>query len=168
MWTGERARRALAGGLGLVVSLLLGLEARAENRSVGVPTANFRAGPCTSRAVLFTADQYYPVQVLRCEGGWCETRDFEGDVAWVAERLLSKQSTVVVNVNQANVRAEASIESSVLFRVDWGEALKVNERKDDWVSIEDIAGERGWVHSKLTWGLPQESEEGGEGEKEGR
>jgi SH3-like domain-containing protein len=116
--------------------------------------------------VLFTAEQYYPVQVLRCAGGWCETRDFEGDVAWVAERLLSKQRAVVVNVNQANVRAEPSIESSVLFRVDWGEALKVNERKDDWISIEDVAGERGWVHSKLTWGLPRESE-GGEGEKEG-
>lgn len=163
MWTGERARRALA-GLGLVVLLLVGLEAKAENRSVRVSTANFRAGPCTSRPVLFTADQYYPVQVLRCVRGWCETRDFEGDVAWVAERLLSRQSAVVVNVNQANVRSEPSTESSVLFRVDWGEALKVNERKDDWVSIEDIAGERGWVYSKLTWGLSQEPA-GGEGEK---
>ncbi len=167
MWTGERARRTSV-GLGVVGLLLVGLEARAENRSVRVPTANFRAGPCTSRPVLFTADQYYPVHVLRCEGGWCEVRDFEGDVAWVAERLLSKQSTVVVNVNQANVRADPSIESTVLFRVDWGEALKVNERKDDWVSIEDIAGERGWVHAKLTWGLPPVSEEGGEGEREVR
>lgn len=153
---GVRECRSLVGA-GLFVLLLAAGEARAENRSVGVPTANFRSGPCTSRPVLFTADRYYPVQVLRCERGWCETRDFEGDVAWVAERLLRRQPSVVVNVNQANVRAGPSIESSVLFRVDWGEALKVNERKDDWVSIEDIAGERGWVYSKLTWGLPQDS-----------
>jgi SH3-like domain-containing protein len=137
--------------------LLAGADARAESRSVGVDSANFRTGPSTSRPILYTADRYYPVEVVRCDVGWCETRDFEGDRAWVAERLLSEQPSVVVNVNRANVRHGPTTRAKVLFRVDWGEALKVTERKDEWLEIEDVEGERGWVFAKLTWGLPDDS-----------
>ncbi len=147
---------ALSCGTALVAAGVRAEETDTVMRSVGVDVANFRAGPSLADQVLYTADLYYPVQVLRCEGGWCRTRDFERDVAWVAERLLSEQRSVVVNVNQANVRAEPSTRARVLFRVDWGEALKVVERKGHWVSVEDITGERGWLHAKLTWGLAPE------------
>ena len=151
------ARRLLSFALGSMAVLLVGADAQAESRSVGVASANFRTGPSTSRPILYTADRYYPVQVVRCDVGWCETRDFEGDRAWVAERLLSEQPSVVVNVDRVNVRHGPTTRAKVLFRVDWGEALKVTERKDEWLEIEDVEGERGWVYAKLTWGLPDDS-----------
>jgi len=134
--------------------LLTAAQAYADHRSVGVNSANFRTGPSTKRPIMFTADRYYPVEVLRCEDGWCETRDFEGDRAWVAERLLIDQPAIVVNVDRANIRKRPTTRSKVVFRVDWGEALKVTDRRDGWVAIEDIEGETGWLYAKLTWGLP--------------
>jgi SH3-like domain-containing protein len=158
---------ALASGMALVGAGVRAEESSVPMRSVGVDVANFRVGPSLSERVLYTADRYYPVQVLRCEGGWCRTRDFEQDVAWVAERLLSDQRSVVINVNQANVRVEPTTTARVLFRVDWGEALKVTERKGEWLSVEDITGERGWLHAKLTWGLAPEgqTQDGGDAGK---
>ena len=152
----QRVAVVLASGMALVVTAARAEETGVTMRSVGVDVANFRVGPSLSDRVLYTADLYYPVQILGCEGGWCRTRDFEQDVAWVAERLLSDQRSVVINVNQANVRAEPSTTARVLFRVDWGEALKVTERRGDWVFVEDITGERGWLHVRLTWGLAPE------------
>lgn len=150
-WEFLRIRRVAVAAASMV--LLAGAHARAESRSVGVASANFRTGPSTSQPILYTADRYYPVEILRCDNGWCETQDFEGDRAWVAERLLSEQPSVVVNVDRANVRHAPTTQAKVLFRVDWGEALKVTERKEEWIEIEDVEGERGWVHAKLTWGL---------------
>ena len=135
---------------------LLGTEARGECRSVGVTSANFREGPSTQKPIMYTADRYYPVEVLGCSDGWCKTKDFEGDEAWVAERLLSEQNAVVVNVDRLNVRKGPTKGAKVLFRVDWGEALKVTQRRNDWLEIEDIEGERGWVFGKLTWGMHHE------------
>ena len=140
--------------------VLVSQAARAEFRSVSVSSANFRTGPSTKEPIMFTADRYYPVQVLGCKDGWCETKDFEGDHAWVAERLLSDQAAVVVNVDRANIRHEPTTGSKVLFRVDWGEALKVTECRDDWLAIEDIEGATGWLFAELAWGVSKPRTEG--------
>lgn len=129
-------------------------EAGAEMRSVKVPTANFREGPSLQHDVLFTADQYYPVRVLNCDDGWCKIEDFEGDHAFVAERLLGDQATVVIKAPKANVRTKPSTQSSVLFKLERGEALRVTGHEGSWVQVVDGTGDAGWVHKNLTWGLP--------------
>lgn len=162
----RKTRTLVTAGAAAVAVLLIGASAHAEYRSVSVSSANFRTGPSTKEPIMFTADRYYPVKVIRCEDGWCETRDFEGDRAWVAERLLSDQAAVVVNVDRANIRHDPTTRSKVLFRVDWGEALKVTERRDDWLAIEDIEGATGWLFAELAWGVPTKAPEGGKPKQE--
>ena len=149
-------RRAATGAAAAAIVSLAGV-AGAEMRSVRVKAANFRAGPSTGHQVLFKADRYYPVEVLACSAGWCKTRDFEGDVAWVSEPLLGDQSSVVVHVDRANLRTKPTTSAAIRFRVDWGEALKVLLRRGDWLQVEDIDGESGWIHAPLTWGWVDET-----------
>lgn len=127
----------------------------AEMMSVKVPKANFREGPSTSHAVVYTADRNYPVQVMSCKGDWCKTKDFEGDVAWVAKRLLGKRPAVVVVVDEANVRGRPSQVGRVVYKAVRAEALRVRDRKGAWVEVQDAGGTAGWIHRSMVWGMLQ-------------
>ncbi|AUX21920.1 peptide-binding protein [Sorangium cellulosum] len=135
--------------------------ARAEILSVNVPVANFRAGPSTSEPVEFTATRYYPVKVLDREDGWCKIKDFEGDLAWVADRLLAKIKTIVIKVPRGNVREEPTTSAEVAFQAERGEVFKVLERKGRWLHVVDVEGEKGWVREDLAWGTKKVGNAGG-------
>ena len=150
-----RTHAALLITLGLMVSS----NAWAEMKSVRVKTANFREKPSTSADVLFTADRYYPVNILDRKRGWAKVRDFEGETAWVAERLLRPDPTVVITVERANVRAAPRKNARVLFKGTWSEAYQMEERKGAWVQIRTTDGEEGWIHRSIVWG-----EDGWQGE----
>lgn len=127
--------------------------AQAEMMSVKVGKANFREGPSTSHDVLYTADRNYPVRIVRCDAEWCKTEDFEGDVAWVARRLLCKQPAVVVSVDHANVRRKPSPSAKVLYKAVRAEALRVVEHRGVWIEVKDVNGNEGWIHRSVVWGM---------------
>ncbi|MGK3960068.1 SH3 domain-containing protein [Sorangium sp. So ce118] len=135
--------------------------ARAELLSVKVPVANFRAGPSTSEPVEFTATRYYPVKVLEREGGWCKIKDFEGDLAWVADRLLAKVKTIVIKVPRGNVREAPTTSAEVAFQTERGEVFKVLDRKGRWLRVVSVGGAKGWVREDLAWGMKRLEETGG-------
>ncbi|WP_437683900.1 SH3 domain-containing protein [Sorangium sp. So ce131] len=135
--------------------------ARAEILSVNVPVANFRAGPSTSEPVEFTATRYYPVKVLEREDGWCKIKDFEGDLAWVAGRLLARVTTVVIKVSRGNVREAPTTSAEVAFQVQRGEVFKVLGRKGRWLRVAALQGETGWVREDLAWGMTKPEGSGG-------
>lgn len=134
--------------LGLIVSS----NAWAEMKSVRVKTANFREKPSMSSDILFTADRYYPVNILDRKRGWAKIRDFEGETAWVAERLLRREPAVVITVERANVRAAPRKNARVVFKGTWSEAYPVEEIKGAWVHIRTPDGEDGWIHRSIVWG----------------
>lgn len=135
--------------------------ARAEILSVKVPVANFRAGPSTSEPVEFTATRYYPVKVLEREGGWCKIKDFEGDLAWVADRLLARISTIVIKVPRGNVRKAPTTSAEVAFQTERGEVFKVLDRKGRWLRVVNEGGDKGWVREDLAWGMKKREDAGG-------
>jgi len=141
-------------GLVLVLALLLLWPslALADTLSVKSKKANFRQGPSTRDPVAFSAERYYPVEVLQRKGGWIKVKDFEGDAAWVHESLVDKTDCVVVKVTRANIRQEPTTKSSVLFTASKGSAFKVLEKKGEWMLIQHADGDRGWIHQNLTWG----------------
>lgn len=145
----------------LSVVVALSSVARAEMMSVNVPVANFRAGPSTSDPVEFTATRYYPVKILEREDGWCKIKDFEGDLAWVADRLLAKVKTVVIKVSRGNIREKPTISAEVAFQAERGEVFKVIDREGRWLHVVGVEGDKGWVREDLAWGMKKVEDAGG-------
>lgn len=137
----------------LSAAMLLCGQAWAEMKSVRAKSANFREAPSPSADILFTAERYYPVEVLERKRGWAKTKDFEGEVAWVAERLLASTRTAVVIVKEARVRATPDLNAPESFRVSWSDAFPVKEVRAGWVLIETQDNRRGWVSSDVVWGF---------------
>ncbi|MBL8740138.1 MAG: SH3 domain-containing protein [Myxococcales bacterium] len=150
---------ALLVGISLVglPLILLPEVASAEILSVKGTSANFRERPHEAAKIKFSADKFYPVEVLERKAGWAKVKDFEGDEAWVAERMLQKQPSVVIAVDRANIRESAETASDVVFKAEKGEVFKIEERKGQWLKVVDAKGDGGWIRGDMTWG--------GEGEK---
>lgn len=136
----------------VMAGCLISGAARAELLSVAVDTANFRDGPSLEHDVLFTAQKYYAVEVIEKKGDWVKARDFEGDVAWIAARLLKKQEAVVVQVPCAIVRQEPDKNSPIAFKVDRSEGMSVHARQGAWLQVTNMDGAKGWVHRDVVWG----------------
>ncbi len=130
--------------------------ASAEILSVKTQSANFRQQPSDKGSIVYSADKFYPVEVIERKNGWALVRDFEGDKAWVVEHSLAKQTTVVISTDHANIREKASTDSEVLFKVEHGEVFKVEEHKDHWIKVVDAHGDGGWVRADMTWGIEGE------------
>ena len=126
--------------------------ASAELLSVKTATANFRELPHEASKIKFTADKFYPVEVVEKKAGWVKVKDFEGDTAWVAQKVLAKQATVVISMDRATVREAANTKSDVLFKVERGEVFKIEEKKGDWIKVVDAHGDGGWIRNDMTWG----------------
>jgi SH3-like domain-containing protein len=137
----------------MMLLLFYPMQASAEMKSVRVKTANFREAPADDADILFTADRYYPVKIVERKSGWAKVRDFEGEVAWVAERLLNREKTVVIRVEYAIARDKPETSGKQVFRASWSDAFLVKEVRTGWVSIEGPDGKEAWVLQEATWGL---------------
>jgi len=134
--------------------LLLPQIASAQILSVKGTSANFRDKPSEAAKVKFSADRFYPVEVVEKKAGWVKVKDFEGDEAWVAERLLAKQPSVVISADKANIRERPNTTSDVSFKVERGEVFKLEDRKEHWLKVVDAHGDGGWIRDDMTWGEP--------------
>jgi len=137
----------------IIAALLFTTQALAEMKSVRVKTANFREGPSDSEDVLFTADRHYPVKILERKRGWAKIKDFEGETAWVAERLLASQKAIVVTVERAVVRDKPDAKGKSVFQANWSDAFAVKQERNGWVLIEGADGKEGWISRDSTWGI---------------
>ena len=136
----------------VIAGCLVSGVASAEMLTVTVDAANFRDGPSTKSDVLYTADKYYTVEVIEKKDDWVKTRDFEGDIAWIAARLLEKKNAVVVHVPCAIVRESPDKDAPIVFKVDRGEGMMVSKRQGAWLQVTNVDGAKGWVHRDVVWG----------------
>lgn len=135
-----------------VACALLSPSALAEMLTVKVNRANFRDGPSSTASILYTADKYFTVEVLERQKEWIKTKDFEGDIAWVAAHLLDSTSAVVVHVDSALVREAPNKDATVAFKVGRGEGVMVHQRQGAWIHVSTVDGNKGWVHRNVVWG----------------
>ena len=131
---------------------LFAADGRAEIRTVAVPSANFRAGPSPKEPVLFSADRYYPVEVIGQHKDWLRVRDFQGDEAWVSASLLGRARAVVVTAEVANIRDKPTRDATVVHTAEQGAVFVVAGKRGCWVSVADAEGVIGWVHEGVLWG----------------
>ena len=113
--------------------------------------ANIRSGPGTKHEILWKAEKYYPVEVLKTSGRWYQFRDFEGDQGWIHNSLVKKIPTVIAIKDNCNVRSGPGTSHTVLFTIEKGIPFKVLKREGNWIHIEHADGDRGWIHKSLVW-----------------
>jgi SH3-like domain-containing protein len=131
-----------------------------EVLSVKSASANFRAAPNDKAKIVYAADQFYPVEVVKRQNGWAQVKDFEGDLAWVSEKVLTKQATIVIKNDKANIREEPNPKSDALFQVERGEVFKIEKRHGAslkgapgmWLKVVDANGDGGWIRADMAWG----------------
>ncbi len=141
----------------LGVASLVPSVASAEMLAVKTESATFRATPSDKSKIVYAADKFYPVEIVERKAGWAKVKDFEGETAWVAERMLGKLDTIVIDAPTANIRDKAATDADVLFKVAHGEVFQVQERKGEWLKVKDSHGDGGWIRMDKTWGRSNEN-----------
>lgn len=133
------------------VFLGAGAAGAAERVTVKASIANMRSGPGTNHDVLWQVEKYHPFLVEEKRDSWVKIKDFEGDMAWIHESLLTNVEGVITNKPKCNVRSEPTTESGILFTVERGVPFRVITRQGDWIHVEHADGEKGWIFHTLVW-----------------
>ena len=123
----------------------------AERYAVTANIANIRSGPGTNHAVLFEAEKYYPLNVLKKAGNWFQVEDFEGDVGWIYKKLVQEMTTVITKKSKCNIRTAPSIKNQVVFISERGVPFLVLGKEGKWLHVRHSDGYEGWIHSSLVW-----------------
>ena len=141
-------------GIGVTLALALSLPAAqaAEFVSIGGDKVNLREGPGTDQPRQWVVSRGYPLKILERRNGWAKVKDYEDDVGWVAERLLSDNRTVLVTEDLVNVRAGPTTEKPVAFQAENKVLLQYLGQEGDWVHVQHADGDEGWVYAPLVWG----------------
>ena len=142
---------------GAAAALLLaaaGVAAAAEYRSLGDRAAVLYDAPSGKADRLFVASRYYPFEVLVRLDHWTKVRDANGEVAWVENKALGDQATVLVSVPLADVRAAPNAQSALVFEAYKQVLLEVVEAPvDGWVKVRHRDGQQGYIRTAHVWGL---------------
>ncbi len=127
--------------------------ARAEMVSVVGDLVNMRTGPGQNYAVLWELGNGYPLQVLEKKGNWMKVEDFENDVGWVHDSVVSRVAHLVVKKNIINIRSGPGEDFKIVRQAEKGVVLRTLDRKGGWVKvIYDEEQITGWVLRTLLWG----------------
>ncbi len=124
----------------------------AEYVSIAGERVNLRAGPGLNHTRRWVVSRGYPLKVLKRKDGWAQVRDFEGDTAWVAQRLLSERRMAIVTADLVNIRQQPGTDHPIAFQAERLVLLRYLGRKGDWVHVRHPDGDEGWVHERLVWG----------------
>ena len=110
---------------------------------------NIRSGPSTKNDVLWEVFKDYPVEVLQRQGDWVQVRDFEGDKGWIYASLLSKEITMIVKVETANMRSGPSKEDKIIATVKKGVVFTPVEQQGNWIKVQYKKDITGWMYNTL-------------------
>lgn len=123
----------------------------AERYAVTARIANVRSGPGINHEIMFEAEKYYPVELLKKEGNWYQIVDYESDIGWIHKSLLKKILTVITIKSKCNIRTGPSLNDRIVFVSEKGVPFRVVTRKGKWVRVQHSDGYEGWIHQSLVW-----------------
>jgi len=128
--------------------------AGAEYRSLGAQPAVLYDAPSAKADRLFVASRHYPFEILVKLDHWTKVRDANGEVAWVENKALGDQATVLVTVPLADVRAGPSPEAALVFEAYKQVLLEMVEPPaDGWVKVRHRDGQQGFIRTAHVWGV---------------
>ena len=123
----------------------------AEYASVSKDGINIRSGPDTNAEVYWEVFKDFPLKILQKKNKWAKVEDFEGDVGWIYEPLLSDKKTVIVKVKKANIRVGPGENYEIVASALYGVVFNPGKTDGDWVQISHADGTKGWIHKSLIW-----------------
>ena len=134
---------------------LAGGASAAEYRSLGERPAVLYDAPTSKADRLFDASRHYPFEVLVKLDHWTKVRDSDGAVAWVENRALGDQPTVLVTVPLADVRAAPGAQAPLVFEVYKQVLLQVLEppNAEGWLKVRHRDGQEGYIRTSHVWGV---------------
>ena len=116
--------------------------------------ANLRKGPGTSHEKLWEVFKYMPFKQLGVKDAWKRIEDIDGDIYWVYSPLTTqKYKCAVIKNNKTNLRTGPGTNFP---KVPWAPvdkffSMKVLKIEQNWVHIEDSAGDKAWIYRPLVW-----------------
>jgi SH3-like domain-containing protein len=115
---------------------------------------NMREGPSTEHSVKWVYHREgLPMQVLAEYDVWRRVRDQDGEIGWIHVSLLvNERGAVVVGSGHAAVRADESMDASIIAQVEPGVVGRVvscgaNSCRLDFSELE------GWIERTRIWGV---------------
>lgn len=123
----------------------------AEYMTVIKDGVNVRSEPSTKGEVFWEVFKDFPLKVLKRQGEWVKTEDFEGDTGWIYAPLLSKKKKVIVKVKKANLRVGPGKNYEINATALYGVVFSPGRRDGKWVQVTHADGTKGWVHQSLIW-----------------
>jgi SH3-like domain-containing protein len=102
---------------------------------------------------LFIISPLTPLEILVKLDKLTKVRDLDGTVGWVENSTLAERRHVQVSANTADIRANASATSALVFEAQRGVALEVTGvATDGWLAIKHRDGQTGFVRLSQVWG----------------
>ena len=144
-------RRARLFIMAIFLIIYTGAVSANERLSVVGKIANIRYGPGTKYDILFQAERYYPINIIKKSGNWYEVEDFEGDVGWIHKSMVSKVPSVITIKLKCNIRSGPGLKYEVVFVAEKGVPFKSIKRKGNWIHVKHSDGYEGWIHKSLVW-----------------
>jgi SH3-like domain-containing protein len=131
-----------------------GAAVAAEYRSLGERPAVLYDAPSARADRLFVASRHYPFEVLVKLDQWTKVRDANGEVAWVENKALGDQATVLVTVPLADVRGAPNAQAPLVFEAYKHVLLEVLEAPaDGWLKVRHRDGQQGFIRAAHVWGV---------------
>lgn len=148
-----RALRTLRFFVGTSCALLAAAAQAADFSSVAPPYGVMYDAPTQKGRKLHIAPAGMPVEVLLTSGDWARVRDASGDLSWVPSGALLPRRTLIVEVDQAAIRAAESDNAPVVFTASKGVLLELAEPiKSGWIRVRHRDGESGFIKASEVWG----------------
>ena len=139
---------------GLLVALLPNMASALEYRSIEALKAVLFDAPSAQGKKLFVVSQGYPVEVIVDLGDWLKVRDKHGGLSWVEAKQLAAKRTVLVTLNQAEIRQSADAASTLVCRLEKDVVLELLETAPNgWAKVRHRDGLTGYILSSSVWGL---------------
>jgi SH3-like domain-containing protein len=140
--------------IGLLLALLPGMASALEYRSIAVPKAILYDAPSAQSKKLFVIGQGYPVEIIVDLGDWIKVRDNHGGLSWIEAKQLATKHTVLVTLNQAEIRQSPDVASSLVCRVEKNVVLDFLEPPNNgWIKVKHRDGLSGYILSTSVWGF---------------
>ncbi len=117
---------------------------------------NVRRGPSLSHRIDWVYKRKdLPLQITNEYGHWRQVRDYDGAGGWVHYSLLSGVRTVLIQMDQLNLRTHPDPDAGVAAIIEKGVVARLDECSVDWCRIRKD-GHRGWVRKSSLWGVTAE------------
>ena len=139
----------------LILALLPLSVSALEYRSVAVPKAVLYDAPSSAAKKVLLLSQYYPVEIIVNLGDWIKVRDARGSISWIESKQLSSKRTVMVNINNADMRQAADAASTLVATLEKDVALEVIDLKlnNGWIKVKHRDGATGYILISSIWGF---------------